>query len=280
MNEVSRLSRHPPEHGGLPREHADLLNPSENTVPDGEIRPPSDPCQPAEVLLRLEKVCRRFSAGTVPVEAVRNVDLEIYRGEFLVVVGPSGSGKSTLLHLMGGIDRPTSGRIFFGDQELTALSARDLTWYRRRHVGVVFQFFNLVANLTARENIQLAAELVPNPRDPEEVLRWVGLEDRADHFPSQLSGGEQQRVAVARALVKDPDLLLCDEPTGSLDFAAGKQVLKVLSDLNRLLGKTVVLITHNTALMALGNRIVRMRSGEVVEVRNNSRPLSVEEITW
>ena len=280
MNEVSRISRHPPEHGGLPREHADLLNPSENTVPDGEIRPPSDPCQPAEVLLRLEKVCRRFSAGTVPVEAVRNVDLEIYRGEFLVVVGPSGSGKSTLLHLMGGIDRPTSGRIFFGAQELTALSARDLTWYRRRHVGVVFQFFNLVANLTARENIQLAAELVPNPRDPEEVLRWVGLEDRADHFPSQLSGGEQQRVAVARALVKDPDLLLCDEPTGSLDFAAGKQVLKVLSDLNRLLGKTVVLITHNTALMALGNRIVRMRSGEVVEVRNNSRPLSVEEITW
>lgn len=280
MNEVSRISRHLPEHGGLPREHADLLNPSENTVPDGEIRPPSDPCQPAEVLLRLEKVCRRFSAGTVPVEAVRNVDLEIYRGEFLVVVGPSGSGKSTLLHLMGGIDRPTSGRIFFGDQELTALSARDLTWYRRRHVGVVFQFFNLVANLTARENIQLAAELVPNPRDPEEVLRWVGLEDRADHFPSQLSGGEQQRVAVARALVKDPDLLLCDEPTGSLDFAAGKQVLKVLSDLNRLLGKTVVLITHNTALMALGNRIVRMRSGEVVEVRNNSRPLSVEEITW
>jgi len=280
MNEVSRISRHPSEHGGLPREHADLLNPSENTVPDGEIRPPSDPCQPAEVLLRLEKVCRRFSAGTVPVEAVRNVDLEIYRGEFLVVVGPSGSGKSTLLHLMGGIDRPTSGRIFFGDQELTALSARDLTWYRRRHVGVVFQFFNLVANLTARENIQLAAELVPNPRDPEEVLRWVGLEDRADHFPSQLSGGEQQRVAVARALVKDPDLLLCDEPTGSLDFAAGKQVLKVLSDLNRLLGKTVVLITHNTALMALGNRIVRMRSGEVVEVRNNSRPLSVEEITW
>ena len=280
MNEVSRISRHPSEHGGLPREHADLLNPSENTVADGEIRPPSDPCQPAEVLLRLEQVCRRFSAGTVPVEAVRNVDLEIYRGEFLVVVGPSGSGKSTLLHLMGGIDRPTSGRIFFGDQELTALSARDLTWYRRRHVGVVFQFFNLVANLTARENIQLAAELVPNPRDPEEVLRWVELEDRADHFPSQLSGGEQQRVAVARALVKDPDLLLCDEPTGSLDFAAGKQVLKVLSDLNRLLGKTVVLITHNTALMALGNRIVRMRSGEVVEVRNNSRPLSVEEITW
>jgi putative ABC transport system ATP-binding protein len=214
------------------------------------------------------------------VEAVRNVDLDIFRGEFLVVIGPSGSGKSTLLHLMGGIDRPTGGRIFFGEQELTALSVRDLAWYRRRHVGVIFQFFNLVANLTARENIQLAAELVPNPRDPEEVLRWVGLEDRADHFPSQLSGGEQQRVAVARALVKDPDLLLCDEPTGSLDFAAGKQVLKVLSDLNRLLGKTVILITHNTALMGLGNRIVRLRSGEIVEVRNNPRPLSVEEITW
>ncbi len=280
MNEVSRISRHLPEHGGLPREHGDLLNPSENTLADGEISSPRDPCQPPEVLLRLEKVCRRFSAGTVPVEALRNVELEIFRGEFLVVVGPSGSGKSTLLHLMGGIDRPTSGRIFFRDQELTALSARDLTWYRRRHVGVVFQFFNLVANLTARENIQLAAELVPNPRDPEEVLRWVGLEDRADHFPSQLSGGEQQRVAVARTLVKDPDLLLCDEPTGSLDFAAGKQVLKVLSDLNRLVGKTVVLITHNTALMGLGNRIVRLRSGEIVEVRNNPCPLSVEEITW
>jgi putative ABC transport system ATP-binding protein len=280
MNEVSRIPRHLPEHGGLPREHGDLLNPSEKTLPDGEIRSPHDPSQAAEVLLRLEKVCRRFSTGTVPVEAVRNVDLDIFRGEFLVVIGPSGSGKSTLLHLMGGIDRPTGGRIFFGEQELTALSVRDLAWYRRRHVGVIFQFFNLVANLTARENIQLAAELVPNPRDPEEVLRWVGLEDRADHFPSQLSGGEQQRVAVARALVKDPDLLLCDEPTGSLDFAAGKQVLKVLSDLNRLLGKTVILITHNTALMGLGNRIVRLRSGEIVEVRNNPRPLSVEEITW
>lgn len=241
-----------------------------------QAHPPVD----REVLLRLEGVSRRFAAGQVAVEALRGIELEIYSGELLVIVGPSGSGKSTLLNLLGGLDRPTTGRIFFGGMELTALNERQLTFYRRREVGVIFQFFHLVPTLTARENVQLAAELVPRPRDPDEMLRLVGLEDRANHFPPQLSGGEQQRVAIARALVKDPRLLLCDEPTGALDYQAGKRVLGVLAKLKNTLGKTVVLITHNQAIAALGDRVVRLRSGEIVDVIVNPHPAPAEEIVW
>ncbi|HPP54377.1 MAG TPA: ABC transporter ATP-binding protein [Thermoguttaceae bacterium] len=232
------------------------------------------------VLLRMEHVHRTFQMGQVPVHAVRDANLEVYEGEFLVMAGPSGSGKSTLLNLLGGLDRPTQGRIWFRQQELSALSPAELTRYRRENVGFVFQFYNLVPNLTARENVLLAAELSTRPMDPLEALRLVELEDRQDHFPSQLSGGEQQRAAIARALAKNPDLLLCDEPTGALDDVTGKRVLRLLVDLKNQLGKTIVLITHNTAIAQIADRVIRLRSGQVVETRRNPSPLPPEEITW
>jgi putative ABC transport system ATP-binding protein len=232
------------------------------------------------VLLRMEHVHRTFQMGQVPVHAVRDANLEVYEGEFLVMAGPSGSGKSTLLNLLGGLDRPTQGRIWFRQQELSALSPAELTRYRREKIGFVFQFYNLVPNLTARENVLLAAELSTRPMDPLEALRLVELEDRQDHFPSQLSGGEQQRAAIARALAKNPDLLLCDEPTGALDDVTGKRVLRLLVDLKNQLGKTIILITHNTAIAQIADRVIRLRSGQVVETRRNPSPLPPEEITW
>ncbi|HOM15958.1 MAG TPA: ABC transporter ATP-binding protein [Thermoguttaceae bacterium] len=232
------------------------------------------------VLLRMEHVHRTFQMGQVPVHAVRDANLEVYEGEFLVMAGPSGSGKSTLLNLLGGLDRPTQGRIWFRQQELSALSPAELTRYRREKIGFVFQFYNLVPNLTARENVLLAAELSTRPMDPLEALRLVELEDRQDHFPSQLSGGEQQRAAIARALAKNPDLLLCDEPTGALDDVTGKRVLRLLIDLKNQLGKTIILITHNTAIAQIADRVIRLRSGQVVETRRNPSPLPPEEITW
>jgi putative ABC transport system ATP-binding protein len=218
--------------------------------------------------------------GEVEVAALRPTDLEVAEGEVLVILGPSGSGKSTLLHLLGGMDRPTEGTVRFRDQDLGALDADGLTRFRRRHVGFVFQFYNLLPSLTALENVEMATEIAPNPRDARAMIELVGLAERADHFPSQLSGGEQQRVAIARAVAKNPDVLLCDEPTGALDYRTGIVVLSVLRDVNRELGTTLVLITHNAAIAAMGHRVVRMRSGRVVEVQVNERPLEPAAIEW
>jgi len=232
------------------------------------------------MLLRLENVNKTFQMGEVSVEALRNVSLDIHVGEFLVMVGPSGSGKTTILNLVGGLDSVSNGRVWFGEREITAFSPAELTRYRRDTVGFVFQFYNLVPNLTARENVMVSTELSRNPMDVVDALRLVDLEDRLDHFPSQLSGGEQQRVAIARAMAKNPALLLCDEPTGALDFTTGKRVLRKLVDLKRQLGKTVVLITHNAAIAQVADRVVRLRSGQIVELHVNPRPLPPEEVVW
>ncbi len=232
------------------------------------------------VLFRLEHVGRRFQMGEVTVEALRDVSLEIFQGEFLVIVGPSGSGKTTLLNLIGGLDVPTSGRIWFQDRELTRFRSAELTQYRRDTVGFIFQFYNLVPNLTARENVMVSTEISRNPLNEEEALRLVDLEDRSGHFPSQLSGGEQQRVAIARALAKNPSLLLCDEPTGALDFATGKRILRLLVDLKNDRGQTVVLITHNSAIAPIADRVARLRSGQLVEVKENPHPIAPEEVVW
>jgi len=216
----------------------------------------------------------------VAVEALREISFGVHEGEFLVMVGPSGSGKTTILNIMGGMDAASEGRVWFRDQDLTAFTPTELTRYRRDSVGFVFQFYNLVPNLTARENVMVATEISRDPMPPEEALRLVGLEDRMEHFPSQLSGGEQQRVAIARAVAKNPVLLLCDEPTGALDFTTGKRVLRLLADLKQTLRKTIVLITHNGAIAAAADRVVRLRSGQIVEVHANPSPVPPEEITW
>jgi putative ABC transport system ATP-binding protein len=232
------------------------------------------------VLVRLENVSKTFQMGEVAVEALRGVSLDVYDGEFLVMVGPSGSGKTTILNLVGGLDCASDGRVWFGDQEITAFSSAELTRYRRDTIGFIFQFYNLVPNLTARENVMVSTELSSDPMDAGEAMRLVGLDDRLDHFPSQLSGGEQQRVAVARALAKNPAILLCDEPTGALDFATGKLVLRTLVDLKCQLGKTVVLITHNSAIAQVADRVVRLRSGQIVEIHANPNPLPPEDVVW
>lgn len=231
-------------------------------------------------LVRLDNVGKTYHMGDLDVEAVRHVSLEVLVGEFLVIVGPSGSGKSTLLNILGGLDRPTVGRVWFRDQELTACTPAQLARFRRERVGFVFQFYNLVPNLTARENVLVATEISRDPMDVDQALDLVGLRDRADHFPSQLSGGEQQRVAIARAIAKNPEILLCDEPTGALDFETGKRILRLLMDLRRQLGTTVLLITHNGAIAQMADRVMRLRSGEVVEVHANPSPVAPEEIEW
>ncbi|MCO6457600.1 MAG: ABC transporter ATP-binding protein [Pirellulaceae bacterium] len=231
-------------------------------------------------LMRLEDVGRTYLMGEVSVNVLRNVSFEIRRGEFLAIVGPSGSGKTTILNLIGGLDNPTQGRIWYAGQELTRATPSQLTKYRRHEVGFVFQFFNLVPNLTARENVAVSCELSRRPQDIERVFEQVGLTERENHFPSQLSGGEQQRVAIARAVAKNPALLLCDEPTGSLDFETGKRVLRVLVDLNRQWHKTVVVITHNTALAQVADRVLHLRSGAITSIDENAAPLPPEEVEW
>ncbi|MBI1899528.1 MAG: ABC transporter ATP-binding protein [Planctomycetia bacterium] len=232
------------------------------------------------VLLRLASASRTFQMGEVAVVALRNVTLDIYEGEFLVMVGPSGSGKTTLLNLVGGMDQPTEGSVWYRDIDLATLSTRALTRYRRETIGFVFQFYNLIPNLTARENITVATEISQDPLDPDEALRLVGLEPRRDHFPAQLSGGEQQRVSIARAVAKNPELLLCDEPTGALDFSTGKQLLWLLLQMKNRLGKTIIVITHNVAIGEVADRVVRLRSGEIAETHVNEKPRSPEEISW
>lgn len=231
-------------------------------------------------LIRLDNVGKTFYMGEVSVEVLRHVSLEIYEGEMLAMVGPSGSGKTTLLNLVGGLDKATAGGVWYRGRDLATFSARELTRYRRDKIGFVFQFYNLVPNLTARENVMVATELSDDPLDVDETLQLVGLAERMDHFPSQMSGGEQQRVAIARALAKNPELICCDEPTGALDFETGKHVMALLVDVKRKLGKTVIVITHNSAIGALADREVRLRSGEVVELHANEHPAAPEEISW
>ncbi len=240
----------------------------------------SKPATASETMLRLEDVGRTFQMGEVSVEVLRDISFDVHPGELLVMVGPSGSGKTTLLNIMGGLDTPTVGNVWYGEQNLATATPRELTRYRREHVGFVFQFYNLVPNLTARENVLVATEISRQPMDVDETLALVGLGERMDHFPSQLSGGEQQRVAIARALAKNPELLLCDEPTGALDFETGKHVLRLLVDLKRTLGKTILIITHNGAIAPTADRVIRLRSGEIHEFHENPQPVPPEDISW
>ena len=231
-------------------------------------------------MVELRNVSRRYHMGHVRVKALSQVTVDIARGEFVVILGPSGSGKTTLLNLIGGLDSPTSGTIRVGGVPITALDEGGLTHYRRERIGFVFQFFNLVPTLTAGENVEFAADLVTHPRNTLRMLQVVGLRRRANHYPSELSGGEQQRVAIARALVKDPPILLCDEPTGELDFETGKRILAVLRRINRMRHKTVLLVTHNSAIADIADRVIRLRSGEIVEDRRNPSPVDPLELTW
>jgi putative ABC transport system ATP-binding protein len=218
--------------------------------------------------------------GEVKVTALRRASIDVMDGEFLVIVGPSGSGKSTLLNMIGGMDRPSSGKVIFEGHNLAQESDKRLTMFRRKEVGFVFQFYNLIPTLTAIENVQVVTEVVPNAMDPFEALKLVKLQDRTDHFPSQLSGGEQQRVSVARALAGNPRLLLCDEPTGALDVETSKEVLGLLTELNQNLGKTIVLITHNNAIAALGKRVAKIIDGAIESVMVNESPTPVDRIKW
>lgn len=233
-----------------------------------------------EVLIHLHEITKQYQMGEVIVDALLESTVDIMKGELMVIMGPSGSGKSTLLNILGGMDQPTSGEILFQGNDLTHASDKELTQYRRHQVGFVFQFYNLIPDLTAEENVALAAQLVENPMPVSDVLNLVGLADRAGHFPAQLSGGEQQRVAIARAMVKKPRLLLCDEPTGALDYQTGKSVLALLGRINQETGSTVIIVTHNTAIAEMGQRVVRMRSGSIVELRINPEPLDPEMIEW
>lgn len=230
--------------------------------------------------ISFREVCKDYPAGDTVVHAADHVSFEIEQGEFCVVLGPSGAGKTTVLNLLGGMDKATSGCILVGGKEITGMRSPQLTEYRRLDVGFVFQFYNLMPNLTALENVELAQQVCPNALDPHEVMEQVGLGDRKNNFPAQLSGGEQQRVSIARALCKNPALLLCDEPTGALDSKTGAQVLELLKRLCHDFNTTVVVITHNASIAALADRVIRLRNGSVQEMTLNEHPARVEEITW
>ncbi|MDI9493515.1 MAG: ABC transporter ATP-binding protein [Bacillota bacterium] len=231
-------------------------------------------------ILRVENLCKSYQMGEIEVKALTDASFSVEKGEFVVVLGPSGSGKSTLLNIIGGMDSPTSGKVFFGDEEITGFDEKKLTEFRRSRVGFVFQYYNVMANLTAEENVELAMEIVENPLPIDEVIEAVGLSGRKDHFPSQLSGGEQQRVSIARAIAKNPDLLLCDEPTGALDYNTGIAIMALLSKLNREMGKTLIVITHNSDIALMADRVIRMRSGRIIENTVNKNPVKAEEIKW
>lgn len=232
------------------------------------------------ILMRVENVSKLYQMGEVTVTAAKNINLDIYEGEFVVILGPSGSGKSTVLNILGGMDLPTEGKVFMEGEDITNYNDRKLTLYRREKIGFVFQFYNLMANLTARENVELATEICKDALDVDSILEAVDLGDRKDHFPSQLSGGEQQRVAIARAVAKNPALLLCDEPTGALDFETGIRILTLLKEINQKYNKTVIIITHNTPIGDMGDRVIRMRSGEIIEIKINQNPINPERIEW
>ena len=230
--------------------------------------------------IEFQNVSKIYRMGEVEIPALHDASFTVEKGEICIIVGPSGAGKTTLLNILGGMDRLTEGKVFLDGQEISSYDKTRMTAYRRYDIGFVFQFYNLIQNLTARENVELAAQICKDPIDADEVLARVGLAERANNFPSQLSGGEQQRVAIARALAKNPKLLLCDEPTGALDYVTGKAILKLLQDTARQTGMTVVIITHNSALTAMADRIIRVNSGTILEQRVNDTVTPVEDIEW
>lgn len=231
-------------------------------------------------VFQMQGVTKVYRTGGVEVWALRGVDAELMAGEFVVMLGPSGSGKSTLLNIMGGLDRASAGRVTFQGEDLTSSSDRELTLYRRNHVGFVFQFYNLIPSLTARENVALVTEIAPRPMNPADALALVGLSDRQDHFPAQLSGGEQQRVAIARAVAKQPEVLLCDEPTGALDSATGIKVLEALIGINETLGTTTAIITHNAGIQAIAHRVFQFVDGRIAQVIRNETRVAPNQVTW
>lgn len=235
---------------------------------------------PAKAVLTTQDLCKDYPMGEITVHALKNVNFELREGEMTVLLGASGSGKSTLLNIIGGLDVASSGSVIYQGRNLSQYSDRELTEYRRYDVGFVFQFYNLISSLTARENVALVTDIAPNPMSPEEALALVGLYERIDHFPSQLSGGEQQRVAIGRAVAKRPSILLCDEPTGALDAETGKLVLSVLDQVNHETNTTTAIITHNASIGALGDVVVRMRSGEIAEYTVNESRANVDDIEW
>ena len=233
-----------------------------------------------ETVFSARSLTKVYRTGEVEIHALRGVDLDLYAGEFVVLLGPSGSGKSTLLNILGGLDTPTSGEVRYLDHQLTGATESALTRFRREHVGFVFQFYNLIPSLTARENVAAVTEIAPSPMRPEEALGLVGLEARLDHFPAQLSGGEQQRVAIARAIAKNPAVLLCDEPTGALDSATGVVVLEALEKVNRELGTLTVLITHNVGIADMADRVIRLSDGQIAEIRSNPAKKPARSLAW
>ena len=241
---------------------------------------PTLDASPAETVFQVRGVTKVYRTGDVEVHALRQIDLDLYRGELVVLLGASGSGKSTLLHILGGLDVVTGGTVRFLDHDLTAAGEKELTRYRREHVGFVFQFYNLIPSLTARENVSLVTEIAEEPMKPEEALAMVGLSERLDFFPAQLSGGEQQRVAIARAIAKRPDVLLCDEPTGALDAETGRLVLQAIDTVNRELGTTTAIITHNAVIAGMGDRVLRMTSGRISDVQRNASRTKPETLSW
>ena len=230
--------------------------------------------------VQLENITKVYKMGEVEIRAVDGIDFAIKKGEFVVIVGPSGAGKTTVLNILGGMDTATTGRITVDGEDITGYNERQLTGYRRNDIGFVFQFYNLVPNLTAKENVELALQICKEPLDAQTVLEDVGLGDRLDNFPAQLSGGEQQRVSIARALAKNPKLLLCDEPTGALDYNTGKAILKLLQDMCREKGMTVIVITHNSALAPMPYRLIKIKNGKVSSMETNAHPLSIDLIEW
>jgi putative ABC transport system ATP-binding protein len=232
------------------------------------------------LVFRARGLTKVYDMGAVQVHALRGVDLELRRSELMVLLGPSGSGKSTLVNILGGLDTATSGEVFYGDTELTGADDRALTRYRRQHVGFIFQFYNLIASLTARENVAVVTEIAENPMEPAEALALVGLDQRLDHFPAQMSGGEQQRVAIARAIAKRPQVLLCDEPTGALDSATGVVVLEALARVNREIGTTTVIITHNAVVAKMADRVLHLSDGVISKEEINEQKMSPRDMSW
>lgn len=245
-----------------------------------ENRREGSPAVRAPVVFHTHGLTKVYRTGAAEVHALRGIDLDIFEAEMLVLLGPSGSGKSTLLNILGGLDTPTAGEVLFRGQDLTHLGDRALTLYRRDHVGFVFQFYNLIPSLTARENVSLITEIAKAPMSPEEALALVGLEERLDHFPAQLSGGEQQRVAIARAIAKRPEVLLCDEPTGALDCATGITVLEAIARINAELGTTAAVITHNAAIADMAHRVVSFKNGQIAAVAVNATRKQARELSW
>jgi len=232
------------------------------------------------IVFHVEELTKIYQMGEVQVNALRGIDLKLYKGEFTVLLGASGSGKSTLLNILGGLDTPTHGHVMYGNNNLSEATEHQLTEYRRYHVGFVFQFYNLIPSLTARENVAVVTEIARSPMLPEQALKLVELQERIDHFPAQLSGGEQQRVAIARAIAKNPDVLLCDEPTGALDSKTGVVVLEALQHINEQLGTTTVVITHNASIASMADRVIYLADGQIKEIRTNTAKLPAHELSW